>query len=183
MCGAAPACRRSASARCGIARDAAAVQRELARPQALPVQERKAGADAAAHAGAVQPGSQAGDEEGDEDGRADGGIVRVPVRHQSGQGEDADADDSADAEGGQLPETQALGQHRVLAFLLDEVDRHTPQDGLGVLCFHGRPAYPCTAGGRDGLKILASTGHAKDHRLPVPGELRRAVPRCPRPFP
>jgi hypothetical protein len=51
-----------------VAGDAPAVEGELPRPQLLLLQQREAAADAAAHAGAVQPGSQAGDEERERQG-------------------------------------------------------------------------------------------------------------------
>jgi hypothetical protein len=38
------------------------------------------------------------------------GLSRVALRHQPGEGEDADADDAADADRSELPEPEALGE-------------------------------------------------------------------------
>ena len=44
------------------------------------------------------------------------------MSHQPGEGEDADADDAADADRGELPEPEALGEVAYMALFLDLLD-------------------------------------------------------------
>ena len=76
-------------------------------------------------------------------GGPDTGVVRVAVRHQPGEGEDADADDAADADRGELPQPEALVELAYAALgldLLDLVDGEAPQDRTGLVCTHVCPS-------------------------------------------
>jgi len=65
------AAKRARGGACGgIARDAPGVERELPAPQVLLLQQREAGADAAAHPGAVQPGGKPAEEQRERQGES-----------------------------------------------------------------------------------------------------------------
>jgi hypothetical protein len=59
------------------------------------------------------------------------GVAVVSVRDDAGKRENADADDAADADGCQLPQSEALKEAAVFAFFLNVVDRLAPHDRLG----------------------------------------------------
>lgn len=94
------------------------------------------GAGAGDHAGELRLGQgrgrgcQPGDQEGDQDGGPDAGFGAAAVGHQACQGEDADADDAADTDCGQLPASEGLVQSAVLVLFLDLADGLSPHDGL-----------------------------------------------------
>ena len=70
------------------------------------------------------------------------GVALAAVGYKPGQREDADADNSADADGRQLPEAKTFEKSAVLVFFLNIVDGLAPQDGLGsrLLVHGGTPA-------------------------------------------
>ena len=82
--------------------------------------------------------------------------VPVDATYAPPAGEDPDADDAADTDGGQLPEPEALGQRTGPAVLLDLVhlvDRHPPEEGLPCRSAHGSSPR-----GRPGVAGTAAVG-------------------------
>jgi hypothetical protein len=101
----------------------------------------------------------AGDQERDQHRRA-GGLVG----HRAGQGEDAGADDAADADRGQLPQAERAVQPAAFG-LLDLLDRLAPEDPGG----HASPP-PCTV--RPSGRTCKEMGSTKGRRSP-PERTRR----------
>ena len=63
------------------------------------------------------------------------------MSHEPGEGKDADADDAADADRGELPESETLGKVTYVALLLDllnVVDREFSHDRARLVFPHVR---------------------------------------------